>query len=1420
MQDQIQELLAVVDFEKFYREKVEIKSHSNDELKGICPFHEDKVASFCANVKTGLFHCFGCSESGSVFQFIEKLNNVTFSEALKILANFSGFELKNPKEEPPPIDPKLPKKYLEKFLKAEDVLKWIIEKKGLTLNTIRKYKIGWDGNRNTIPIYDEKGVLRNIRRYNQKKPEKMISYRTKKYTYGKSRLYGLDELLKRKNELVTLVEGEWDKLLTSQHGFLSITGTTGAGTFKPEWRRYFVGRDVAIIYDLDPEGRKGAENAARAILDVAATVKNVELPLKGTKDEKDLSDYFLKLGATAEDLQDLIDATPLFVIEPEVPEEEAPKMLKSFIEIDLKENIDKRVQVPLTVSGETSEAFHGVSKFRVDFCKLQITGKCSRCPVDKIFVIHPGEKEFIESCMSTESQVIGFLRYRICSEGQKPRITILEKSTVREFFATQRTKRFFAKIGKIGMDESGAELVERRVYFVSDKLVRPQSYLATGYIRTHPKTQQVCLLVTQLEPIEEEFESFRLNDETKKSLEQIQELTPENIVNILSKEVLFLRHREELILALLLTFCSPLRIHFNQIDIRGWINMIVLGDTATGKCIKGDSLLFTNRGTKRIDELGEFKENQFLPAPQGLKLHSLNSLVKPVKTYKTPESKTIKITTKLGYSIEGTLNHPILALDENNELCFKTLDSLREKDLVGINYGQDCFPELNELQVPSVPDQADSLRKFSLQEFRDISRFMGYLIGDGAIAYSDGRIKFANGNKEIVKDYQRLVERAFGWKVKAVKIKNKKAFRVVFRSDKIRNWLENFGLNRNKSPDKEIPDGILGLDRENIREFLRGLFETDGYVTKRDASIGIGLSSRKLIEQLKIILLNFGILSKTYVLFNKRYKKNYFDLVFRGKYAKIFLNEIGFISSEKMNKAKYILQKQNREYLHWNLSKEFSSLWQKYQAGHPELTYYDLRNGILDFETIRGIINGRKKASRNTLRKFLLLIREFDALPAYKKLFRLLTLENIHWDCIAKIEVDFRKTYDLNIPEGHFFFANGFINHNTSAIARFADYVSIGDMVSGLSSSRTGITYGLKEHKQKGWMIKIGRYPANTRKFVCIDEIQYIKARDVRTLGKAMDEGFITIDRIAEKSLESMTRLIALANPREDGVMDEMMFGCEGLRDLFDKAIIRRFDLALCLSHSDIKTNELNLPNIEIKSERIPAKVLRDLIFWIWTRPSELVEIEKKATKEILSQAVRLSEKFGFAMDVPLVAPGDFANKLARLATAYAALCVSSDKKYERIFVLSEHVKFVSSLIDFIYSGEAFGLKEYAEIYKAKTLLTDYDEIKKALEEIKEKEKHGSGSFDFAEQGSKIEQLLYAFKMHEEIRRRELADEIGSDESTVGRKIQVLSQYNLVETGPRGYKKKPKFIKFLRKLARDPETSLHPDRLVKSDMEG
>ena len=93
-----------------------------------------------------------------------------------------------------------------------------------------------------------------------------------------------------------------------------------------------------------------------------------------------------------------------------------------------------------------------------------------------------------------------------------------------------------------------------------------------------------------------------------------------------------------------------------------------------------------------------------------------------------------------------------------------------------------------------------------------------------------------------------------------------------------------------------------------------------------------------------------------------------------------------------------------------------------------------------------------------------------------------------------------------------------------------------------------------------------------------------------------------------------------------------------------------------------------------------------------------------------------------------------------------------------------------------------------------------------ALQIAKDNERH-SEAFD--ESGpSKIERLLYIFKMHDEIRRKDVADLLGVEEKTITRKIQILSKYNLVDSGPRGYFKKPKFIKVLRRLARDEEADL------------
>lgn len=53
---------------------------------GLCPFHQEKTPSFTVSVDKGLYYCFGCGEGGDVFTFLQRMDNLTFSEAVEVLA--------------------------------------------------------------------------------------------------------------------------------------------------------------------------------------------------------------------------------------------------------------------------------------------------------------------------------------------------------------------------------------------------------------------------------------------------------------------------------------------------------------------------------------------------------------------------------------------------------------------------------------------------------------------------------------------------------------------------------------------------------------------------------------------------------------------------------------------------------------------------------------------------------------------------------------------------------------------------------------------------------------------------------------------------------------------------------------------------------------------------------------------------------------------------------------------------------------------------------------------------------------------------------------------------------------------------------------------------------------------------------------
>jgi DNA primase len=75
-------------------EYLQLRNAGGGNLKGLCPFHDEKSPSFQVSPSKGLFHCFGCQEGGDTITFVMKIDHLTFSEAVERLAGQAGITLR------------------------------------------------------------------------------------------------------------------------------------------------------------------------------------------------------------------------------------------------------------------------------------------------------------------------------------------------------------------------------------------------------------------------------------------------------------------------------------------------------------------------------------------------------------------------------------------------------------------------------------------------------------------------------------------------------------------------------------------------------------------------------------------------------------------------------------------------------------------------------------------------------------------------------------------------------------------------------------------------------------------------------------------------------------------------------------------------------------------------------------------------------------------------------------------------------------------------------------------------------------------------------------------------------------------------------------------------------------------------------
>lgn len=89
----IDEVRSRVDISEVVGEYVTLKNAGVGSMKGLCPFHDERSPSFHVRPHAGYYHCFGCGEGGDVFAFVQKMDHLTFTEAVERLAQRISYEL-------------------------------------------------------------------------------------------------------------------------------------------------------------------------------------------------------------------------------------------------------------------------------------------------------------------------------------------------------------------------------------------------------------------------------------------------------------------------------------------------------------------------------------------------------------------------------------------------------------------------------------------------------------------------------------------------------------------------------------------------------------------------------------------------------------------------------------------------------------------------------------------------------------------------------------------------------------------------------------------------------------------------------------------------------------------------------------------------------------------------------------------------------------------------------------------------------------------------------------------------------------------------------------------------------------------------------------------------------------------------------
>ncbi len=470
-----------------------------------------------------------------------------------------------------------------------------------------------------------------------------------------------------------------------------------------------------------------------------------------------------------------------------------------------------------------------------------------------------------------------------------------------------------------------------------------------------------------------------------------------------------------------------------------------IGPAGTGKCIAENSIVLTDRGMIEIGELCANTEFDVF-APADFQIHGINGIEDAAFVYNGGISETLSFTTRFGFGIETTPEHPLLTINLDGNLSWKRADQLRQGDFIALQRGQKMFGNSSMIDFEFKANINDKCSKsVQIDEIDEsFAYLLGLIVGDGCLTVKN-RVLLSTCDESIKSAFFNFAG-AIGLHAFQNGEKN-----LVIASSQFYQILLHLGLSAGKAETKCVPKAILTAPEQIVSAFLSGIFDADGSVEKRDGNITFSSISEKLVNQIQIILLNFGIVSAKS---NKRgtYLGNphfSFLLTVSGEEAEKFDQLIGFKLERK--KARRILHKSNPNVdfvpnikSHINAAVKDAVLT---RAEHKKFWDYRIERRRPSYAKLSELLDIlKKKQSGNESLFYLQEILE--------KRFLFLEIKTINK---SKAQV-----FDLNVPKTHSFVANGFINHNSFLAVALAVQALFEKKVSRIILTRPAVEAGEK----------------------------------------------------------------------------------------------------------------------------------------------------------------------------------------------------------------------------------------------------------------------------------------------------------------------------------------------------------------------